>query len=52
MIESDPEVEFIGEIDERQRAAFLGNARALLFPIDWPELFGMVMIEAMGLRRR
>jgi glycosyltransferase involved in cell wall biosynthesis len=48
MIESNPEVEFVGEIDERQKAAFLGNARALLFPIDWPEPFGLVMIEAMA----
>jgi glycosyltransferase involved in cell wall biosynthesis len=48
LIESNPEVEFVGEIDERQKAAFLGNARALLFPIDWPEPFGLVMIEAMA----
>src|SRR3569623_523234 len=41
-------VEFIGEIDERQKAEFLGNAVALLFPIDWPEPFGLVMIEAMA----
>ena len=41
-------VEFIGEIDDRQKADFLGNARALLFPIDWPEPFGLVMIEAMA----
>jgi glycosyltransferase involved in cell wall biosynthesis len=41
-------VEFIGEIDERQKARFLGGARALLFPIDWPEPFGLVMIEAMA----
>jgi glycosyltransferase involved in cell wall biosynthesis len=43
-----PLVEFIGEIDERQKGEFLGNARALLFPIDWPEPFGLVMIEAMS----
>jgi glycosyltransferase involved in cell wall biosynthesis len=43
-----PLVEFIGEIGETQKAAFLGNARALLFPIDWPEPFGLVMIEAMS----
>lgn len=43
-----PGVEFIGEINERQKTAFLGNARALLFPIDWPEPFGLVMIEAMA----
>jgi glycosyltransferase involved in cell wall biosynthesis len=41
-------VEFIGEIDERRKAAFLGDARALLFPIRWPEPFGVVMIEAMA----
>ena len=41
-------VEFIGEINEREKAEFLGNARALLFPIDWPEPFGLVMIEAMA----
>jgi glycosyltransferase involved in cell wall biosynthesis len=43
-----PLVEFIGEIGEAQKCAFLGNARALLFPIDWPEPFGLVMIEAMS----
>ena len=41
-------VELIGEINEREKTAFLGNARALLFPIDWPEPFGLVMIEAMA----
>ena len=41
-------VEFVGEIDEREKDAFLGNAYALLFPIDWPEPFGLVMIEAMA----
>ncbi|TIM31284.1 MAG: glycosyltransferase family 4 protein [Mesorhizobium sp.] len=41
-------VEFIGEIDERRKADFLGNAAALLFPIDWPEPFGLVTIEAMA----
>ena len=45
---SDPGVEFIGEIDERSKAEFLGEALALLFPIDWPEPFGLVMIEAMA----
>jgi glycosyltransferase involved in cell wall biosynthesis len=44
----DPMVEFIGEITEVQKSDFLGNARALLFPIDWPEPFGLVMIEAMS----
>ncbi len=48
MIEGDSLVEFIGEVDERSKTAFLGEARALLFPIDWPEPFGLVMIEAMA----
>ena len=43
-----PGVEFIGEIDERRKTSFLGEARALLFPIDWPEPFGLAMIEAMA----
>jgi glycosyltransferase involved in cell wall biosynthesis len=43
-----PGVEFLGEIDERRKCKFLGEARALLFPIDWPEPFGLVMIEAMA----
>jgi glycosyltransferase involved in cell wall biosynthesis len=41
-------VEFIGEIDEAQKSEFLGNASALLFPIDWLEPFGLTMIEAMA----
>mgnify|MGYP006287678299 FL=1 len=41
-------VEFIGEIGETDKADFLGNAKALLFPIDWPEPFGLVLIEAMA----
>jgi glycosyltransferase involved in cell wall biosynthesis len=41
-------VEFVGEVDERQKQDFLGNAMALLVPIDWPEPFGLVMIEAMA----
>jgi glycosyltransferase involved in cell wall biosynthesis len=45
---SKPRVEFIGEINEQQKTEFLGRARALLFPIDWPEPFGLVMIEAMA----
>ena len=45
---SSADVEFVGEINERQKARFLGDARALLFPIDWPEPFGLVMIEAMA----
>lgn len=48
MIRNTPNVEFVGEINERQKAQFLGNASALLFPIDWPEPFGLVMIEAMA----
>jgi glycosyltransferase involved in cell wall biosynthesis len=43
-----PEIEFIGEIDERAKTEFLGEASALLFPIDWPEPFGLSMIEAMA----
>src|SRR5690606_9091154 len=43
-----PDVEFIGEIGEKDKPEFLGNARAVLFPIDWPEPFGLVMIEAMA----
>jgi len=43
-----PLIEFIGEIGDDEKAAFLGNARALLFPIDWPEPFGLVLIEAMA----
>jgi glycosyltransferase involved in cell wall biosynthesis len=41
-------VEYVGEIDERAKSAFLGGASALLFPIDWPEPFGLSMIEAMA----
>lgn len=48
MIRAYPQVEYIGEIDEGRKAEFLGNARGLLFPIDWPEPFGLVMIEAMA----
>ncbi|MGE5489742.1 MAG: glycosyltransferase family 4 protein [Actinomycetota bacterium] len=44
----EPGVEFIGEIGEGEKNDFLGNALALLFPIDWPEPFGLVMIEAMA----
>jgi glycosyltransferase involved in cell wall biosynthesis len=43
-----PGIEFIGEINEREKTEFLGEARALLFPIDWPEPFGLSMIEAMA----
>jgi len=41
-------VEFIGEINEHEKTQFLGGAAALLFPVDWPEPFGLVMIEAMA----
>jgi glycosyltransferase involved in cell wall biosynthesis len=43
-----PLVEFLGEVDDRDKAALLGDALALLFPIDWPEPFGMVLIEALA----
>jgi glycosyltransferase involved in cell wall biosynthesis len=43
-----PHVEFIGEINEMQKPDFLSGAHALLFPIDWPEPFGLVMIESMA----
>jgi glycosyltransferase involved in cell wall biosynthesis len=46
--ESRSWVEFIGEVGGREKDEFLGNALALLFPIDWPEPFGLVMIEAMA----
>jgi glycosyltransferase involved in cell wall biosynthesis len=41
-------IELIGEVDDKGKAEFLANATALLFPIDWPEPFGLVMIEAMA----
>ncbi|MBF6023120.1 glycosyltransferase family 4 protein [Lysobacter niastensis] len=41
-------IEYIGEISDEEKSEFLGNALALLFPIDWPEPFGLVMIEAMA----
>jgi glycosyltransferase involved in cell wall biosynthesis len=44
----DPLVEYVGEIGDREKADFLGGALALVFPIDWPEPFGLVMIEAMS----
>jgi glycosyltransferase involved in cell wall biosynthesis len=43
-----PLVEFVGEISDIDKPAFIGGAKALLFPIDWPEPFGLVMIEAMS----
>ena len=48
MIESNPLVEYIGEISDREKSDFLSGAIALLVPIDWPEPFGLVMIEAMA----
>jgi glycosyltransferase involved in cell wall biosynthesis len=44
----DPLIEYVGEIGEGEKDEFLGDAFALLFPIDWPEPFGLVMIEAMA----
>ena len=46
--ESSSFVEYVGEVGEAEKDDFLGNARALLFPIDWPEPFGLVMIESMA----
>ena len=43
-----PGIEYVGEIDDLHKAKFLGESRALLFPIDWPEPFGLAMIEAMA----
>ena len=45
---NDPDVEFLGEIGDEAKNEFLGGAAALIFPIDWPEPFGLVMIEAMA----
>jgi glycosyltransferase involved in cell wall biosynthesis len=45
---SSPGIEYLGEIDENAKARLLGDAVALLFPIDWPEPFGLAMIEAMA----
>ena len=47
LLEGD-DVEFVGEVDDRSKQSLLGHAAALLFPIDWPEPFGLVMIEAMA----
>ena len=44
----NPLIEFIGEIGHEQKNSFLGNAKALLFPINWPEPFGLVMIESLA----
>src|SRR3954465_12924083 len=48
VLDASPHVEFIGEINDSQKQQFLGNAAALLFPISWPEPFGVVMIESMA----
>jgi glycosyltransferase involved in cell wall biosynthesis len=48
LIRDNPDVEFIGEISDAQKPGFLSGADALIFPIDWPEPFGLVMIEAMA----
>ena len=48
LITGNPDVEFIGEINDAQKPAFLSGAHALIFPINWPEPFGLVMIEAMA----
>jgi glycosyltransferase involved in cell wall biosynthesis len=45
---SDSLVEFVGEIGDKEKGEFLGNAYATLFPIDWPEPFGLVMIESLA----
>jgi glycosyltransferase involved in cell wall biosynthesis len=48
LIVGNPDVEFIGEINDAQKPEFLSGAHALIFPIDWPEPFGLVMIESMA----
>jgi len=48
LIRANSQIEYVGEISEMQKAEFLGKARALLFPINWPEPFGLVMIEAFA----
>ena len=48
LIENNPLVDFIGEIGDAEKSEFLSGAIALLVPIDWPEPFGLVMIEAMA----
>src|SRR3546814_13305112 len=45
-----PPIEFVGEIGDEGKADFLGNAVALLFPVDWPEPLGSVLIDAMAIR--
>ena len=48
LIQGNPNVEFIGEINDQQKPAFLSGAHAVIFAIDWPEPFGLVMIESMA----
>lgn len=48
LLDAAPHAEFVGEISDRDKQAFLGGALATLFPIDWPEPFGLVMIESMA----
>ena len=48
MLRDEPLVEFVGEIGDDEKSAFLGGAGALLFPVDWPEPFGLAMVEAMA----
>src|SRR3954447_9253085 len=45
---NDSSIEFVGEVNEAQKNVLLGGAKALLFPIDWPEPFGLVMIESLA----
>ncbi len=48
MVETHANVEFVGEISEAEKGKFLGDAQATLFPVDWPEPFGLVVIESMA----
>jgi glycosyltransferase involved in cell wall biosynthesis len=48
LVATHSNIEFVGEVADREKGVFLGNANALLFPIDWPEPFGLAMIEAMA----
>ena len=48
MIEASPLIDYVGEVNEREKDALLGGAYAYLFPIDWPEPFGLTMVEAMA----
>jgi glycosyltransferase involved in cell wall biosynthesis len=48
LIRDCPLIEYVGEVDERQKDQLLGGAYAYLFPIDWPEPFGLTMIESMA----